>query len=56
VELERLRSGLERFPFPAAAKHAPAWCDVSLNEAVRAPLRPVTESERLELDAWLESS
>ncbi|HEX6490417.1 MAG TPA: dihydrodipicolinate synthase family protein [Gaiellaceae bacterium] len=55
-ELERLRAGFERFPFQAAAKHALAGRGVPLADAVRAPLRPLTESERLELDAWLASS
>jgi dihydrodipicolinate synthase/N-acetylneuraminate lyase len=55
-ELARLRDGLERFPFHAAAKHALGWRGVPVREFVRAPLRLLTEEERRELDAWLESS
>jgi hypothetical protein len=44
---------VERSPFQATAK---LELTRRLNEAVRASLRPLMESERLELDAWLESS
>jgi dihydrodipicolinate synthase/N-acetylneuraminate lyase len=56
TELERLRSGLERFPFHAAAKHTLKRRGLPLQEFVRAPLRPLTDTERRELDEWLESS
>jgi dihydrodipicolinate synthase/N-acetylneuraminate lyase len=56
TELERLRSGLERFPFHAAAKHTLKRRGLPLQECVRAPLRPLTDTERRELDEWLESS
>jgi dihydrodipicolinate synthase/N-acetylneuraminate lyase len=55
-ELERLREGLERFPFQAAAKRALARRGLPIREAVRAPLRRLTEAEGRELDEWLESS
>ena len=55
-ELARLRDGLERFPFHAAAKHVLGRRGVRVREHVRAPLRRLTEQERRELDAWLESS
>jgi dihydrodipicolinate synthase/N-acetylneuraminate lyase len=56
TELERLREGLERFPFHAAAKHALRRRGLPLREDVRPPLRGLTEAEREELDRWLESS
>ena len=55
-ELERLRDGLERFPFHAAAKRALARRGLPIREDVRAPLRRLTEEECRELDEWLESS
>jgi dihydrodipicolinate synthase/N-acetylneuraminate lyase len=55
-ELERLREGLERFPFHAAAKRALQRRGLPVREDVRAPLRRLTEAERQELDEWLESS
>jgi dihydrodipicolinate synthase/N-acetylneuraminate lyase len=55
-ELKRLREGLERFPFHAAAKHALGRRGLPINEDVRAPLRSLTEVERQELDEWLGSS
>ncbi|MBA3364211.1 MAG: dihydrodipicolinate synthase family protein [Actinobacteria bacterium] len=56
ARLDRLRKGLERFPFHAALKRVLARCGVPIREDVRAPLRGLTDSERVELDAWLESS
>jgi dihydrodipicolinate synthase/N-acetylneuraminate lyase len=56
TELERLRDGLERFPFHAAAKRALRRRGLPVREDVRAPLRRLTETERQELDEWLESS
>jgi dihydrodipicolinate synthase/N-acetylneuraminate lyase len=56
AELTRLRDGLERFPFHAAAKRALRRRGLPIGEDVRAPLRRLTEAERRELDEWLESS
>jgi dihydrodipicolinate synthase/N-acetylneuraminate lyase len=55
-EVERLREGLDRFPFHAAVKRALARRGVPVREDVRAPLRGLTDDERRELDAWLASS
>jgi dihydrodipicolinate synthase/N-acetylneuraminate lyase len=54
-DLEQLREGLERFPFQAAAKHALRRRGVPVEPDVRAPLRQLTDTERKELDEWLES-
>lgn len=54
-ELQRLREGLERFPFHAAAKHALRRRGVAIRPAVRAPLRGLTEDEERHLDGWLDS-
>src|SRR6185369_1930481 len=51
-----LRAGLDRFPFQAAAKYVLGKRGVAVREDVRAPLRTLTEDEKRELDAWLESS
>lgn len=51
-----LRSGLERFPFQAAAKLALAHRGVAVVPDVRAPLRQLTDAEREQLERWLESS
>ena len=50
-----LRAGLERFPFQAAAKHALGRRGVPVTGHVRAPLRPLHDYERAELDTWLAS-
>jgi dihydrodipicolinate synthase/N-acetylneuraminate lyase len=55
-EVERLRDGLDRFPFHAAAKRVLAHRGIPVREDVRAPLRGLTDDERRELDAWLASS
>ncbi len=55
-DLEKLRDGLERFPFHAAAKHVLARRGVPIREDVRPPLRGLTEDEREALDEWLASS
>jgi dihydrodipicolinate synthase/N-acetylneuraminate lyase len=55
-EVERLRAGLDRFPFHAAVKRVLARRGVPVREDVRAPLRGLTDDERRELDAWLASS
>jgi dihydrodipicolinate synthase/N-acetylneuraminate lyase len=51
-----LRSAIERFPRHAALKHIVARKGVPIGEDVRAPLRPLRDDEREELDRWLESS
>jgi len=51
-----LRSALERLPFQSALKTVLARRGVPINPDVRRPLRTLTEEERAELDAWLESS
>jgi len=51
-----LRAGLDRFPFQAAAKYVLGRRGVAVREDVRAPLRTLTDDEKRELDAWLESS
>jgi dihydrodipicolinate synthase/N-acetylneuraminate lyase len=55
-DLERLRDGLEQFPFHAAAKHVLRRRGLPITEDVRAPLRELTEDEREALDRWLASS
>lgn len=50
------RAALERFPFQAAVKHVLGRRGVPVRPDVRAPLRSLTDDERTELDAWLESS
>jgi dihydrodipicolinate synthase/N-acetylneuraminate lyase len=50
------RAGLERFPFQAALKRVLSKRGVPIREDVRPPLRGLTDDERRELDAWLESS
>jgi dihydrodipicolinate synthase/N-acetylneuraminate lyase len=52
----RVRGALERFPFHAALKVVVARRGVPMREDVRAPLRQLTDAERAELEAWLESS
>jgi len=51
-----LRAALDRFPFQAAAKYVLGRRGVQVREDVRAPLRPLTDNEKRELDEWLESS
>jgi dihydrodipicolinate synthase/N-acetylneuraminate lyase len=55
-DLAELRTGLEQFPFHAAAKHVLGRRGVPIREDVRAPLRTLTDEERKELDRWLGSS
>ena len=55
VEPER-RAVLERYPFQAALKAVIGFRGVPVREDVRAPLRGLTDAERAELRAWLESS
>jgi dihydrodipicolinate synthase/N-acetylneuraminate lyase len=55
-DLGALRAALDRFPFQAAAKYVLGRRGVPVREDVRAPLRPLRDDEKRELDAWLESS
>src|SRR2546423_9888872 len=55
-EVEKLREGLEQFPFHAAAKRVLGRRGVPIREDVRAPLRGLTDDEREALDRWLASS
>jgi dihydrodipicolinate synthase/N-acetylneuraminate lyase len=56
AELGPVRLAMERFPFQAAAKVVLARRGVAINPDVRRPLRTLTDEERAELEAWLESS
>jgi dihydrodipicolinate synthase/N-acetylneuraminate lyase len=51
-----LRAAVERFPRHAALKRIVARRGVPIREDVRAPLRGLSDDERIELDRWLESS
>ena len=51
-----IRAAVERFPFHAALKRVLGRRGLPVREDVRAPLRPLTDAEREELDRWLESS
>jgi dihydrodipicolinate synthase/N-acetylneuraminate lyase len=51
-----VRAAVERFPFHAALKRIVGRKGVPMREDVRAPLRPLTDAEREELDRWLASS
>ncbi|MBD0330049.1 MAG: dihydrodipicolinate synthase family protein [Thermoleophilia bacterium] len=53
-EVEALRGALERFPFQAAVKAVLALRGVPVGPDVRAPLRPLTGTERAELARWYE--
>jgi dihydrodipicolinate synthase/N-acetylneuraminate lyase len=50
------RAALERFPYQAALKTVIGLRGVPVRPEVRAPLRPLTDDERGELERWLESS
>jgi dihydrodipicolinate synthase/N-acetylneuraminate lyase len=56
ADLAPVRIAMERFPLQAAAKVVLARRGVPIGPAVRRPLRTLTDEERMELDAWLESS
>ena len=56
ADLGPVRTALERFPFQAAAKIVVAQRGVPIGPDVRRPLRQLTDDERRELEAWLESS
>lgn len=55
-EAAQARAMLDRFPFHAAVKLVLARRGVPVREDVRAPLRTLTDEERADLEAWLESS
>lgn len=52
--LAEIRETIERYPRHAALKHVLRRRGVPINEDVRAPLRQLTDSERQELDGWLD--
>ena len=54
--LAEVRTALERFPFQSALKTVLAQRGVPIGPEVRRPLRVLTDQERTELEAWLESS
>ena len=56
ADLGPVRAALERFPLQAAAKVVVARRGVPIGPDVRRPLRRLTDEERSELEAWLESS
>jgi len=56
VDLGELRGQIERFPRHAALKAVVGRRGLAVGEDVRAPLRGLTPSERVELLEWLESS
>ncbi len=56
ANLGPVRAALERFPLQAAAKVVVARRGVPIGPDVRRPLRTLTDEERAELEAWLESS
>jgi dihydrodipicolinate synthase/N-acetylneuraminate lyase len=56
ADLGPVRAAMERFPFQAAAKVVLGRRGVAIGPAVRRPLRTLTDEERTELEAWLESS
>jgi dihydrodipicolinate synthase/N-acetylneuraminate lyase len=56
ASLASVRDAVQRFPFQSALKTVAARRGVPINPDVRRPLRMLTESERAELEAWVESS
>jgi dihydrodipicolinate synthase/N-acetylneuraminate lyase len=56
ADLGPVRTALERFPLQAAAKLVVAKRGVPIGPDVRRPLRMLTDTERSELETWLESS
>jgi len=53
--LAEIRDTIERYPRHAALKRVLSRRGVPIREDVRAPLRPLTDDERRELDAWLDA-
>jgi dihydrodipicolinate synthase/N-acetylneuraminate lyase len=56
ADLGPVRAALERFPLQAAAKLVVAKRGVPIAPDVRRPLRTLDETERAQLETWLESS
>ena len=56
ADLAPVRAAMEQFPLQAAAKLVLARRGVPIGPDVRRPLRTLTDEERRELEAWLESS
>jgi dihydrodipicolinate synthase/N-acetylneuraminate lyase len=56
ADLGPIRAAMERFPLQAAAKVVLGKRGVPIGPDVRRPLRTLTDKEREELEAWLESS
>jgi len=56
ADLAPVRLAMERFPFQSALETVLARRGVPINPDVRRPLRVLTDEERAELEAWLESS
>jgi dihydrodipicolinate synthase/N-acetylneuraminate lyase len=54
-EVARLRAGLERFPFVSAAKRALGRRGVHVAEDVRAPLLPLDDAGRAEVDRLVDA-
>ena len=54
--LGQVRETMQKFPFQSALKTVLARRGVPINPDVRRPLRTLTDSERAELETWLESS
>jgi len=55
ARLGERRAAIERFPRFAALKAVLGWRGVPVREDVRRPLRTLTQTERTNLEAWLES-
>jgi dihydrodipicolinate synthase/N-acetylneuraminate lyase len=56
ADLGPVREQMQRFPFQSALKTVLAHRGVPVGPDVRRPLRTLTDHERAELEAWLESS
>ena len=56
ADLAPVRTTMERFPFQSGLKTVLARRGVPINPDVRRPLRVLTDHERADLEAWLESS
>jgi dihydrodipicolinate synthase/N-acetylneuraminate lyase len=54
-DLAETRDAIERLPRHAALKRVLGRRGVPVREDVRAPLRGLTDEEKADLDAWLES-
>lgn len=56
ADLGPIREAVQRYPFQSALKIVLARRGVPIEPDVRRPLRALSDDERKELDAWLESS